>query len=148
MNRPAGERSFPHVTRANPYAVPRPARAAGGVGPYGKQRTFMRKPGVFSLRGLRNFKFCIIISAIYNSMEKEGAGGSRRRGCSMALERVTSRKTPLIVRLRALASDGAFRRAEGEYLCDGHKLLTEALEKGAELRCVLWKEARGDAALP
>ena len=51
----------------------------------------------------------------------------------MAVERITSRKNPLIVRLRSLANDGAFRRAEGEYLCDGHKLLTEALEKGADV---------------
>ena len=56
------------------------------------------------------------------------------------LQELTSRKNATIVRLRALAADGAFRRAEGEYLCDGEKLLFEALEKGAELRCVLWKE--------
>ena len=56
------------------------------------------------------------------------------------LQELTSRKNATIVRLRALAADGAFRRAEGEYLCDGEKLLFEALEKGAELRSVLWKE--------
>ena len=63
-------------------------------------------------------------------------------------ERITSRKNPLILRLRALASDGGFRRAQGEYLCDGAKLLEEALDKGAELRCVLWKETPGPSALP
>jgi len=63
-------------------------------------------------------------------------------------EHITSRKNPLILRLRALASDGGFRRAEGEYLCDGHKLLAEALDKGAEVRTVLWKSAPGDMALP
>ncbi len=67
---------------------------------------------------------------------------------NMPVERITSRKNPTIVRLRALADDGAFRRAEGEYLCDGYKLLTEALDKGAELGTVLWKEKAGDAALP
>ncbi len=56
------------------------------------------------------------------------------------LQELTSRKNPTIVRLRALAADGAFRRAEGEYLCDGEKLLREALDKGAALRSVLWKE--------
>lgn len=66
----------------------------------------------------------------------------------MAVERITSRKNPLIVRLRSLANDGAFRRAEGEYLCDGHKLLTEALEKGAELRTLVWKDRPGETALP
>ena len=66
----------------------------------------------------------------------------------MRVEHITSRKNPLILRLRALGADGAFRRAEGEYLCDGAKLLTEALDKGAELRCVLWKVAAGTVALP
>lgn len=66
----------------------------------------------------------------------------------MAVERITSRKNPLIVRLRALANDGAFRRAEGEYLCDGHKLLCEALDKGAAPGTVLWKEEPGAIALP
>ena len=55
------------------------------------------------------------------------------------LQELTSRKNPTITRLRALAADGAFRRAEGEYLCDGEKLLLEAIEKGAEIRNVLWK---------
>ena len=66
----------------------------------------------------------------------------------MPLEIITSRKNPLIQRLRALAADSEFRRAEGEYLCDGHKLLTEALDKGAEIRAVLWKEKPGEEKLP
>lgn len=66
----------------------------------------------------------------------------------MVLEHITSRKNEIIQRLRALASDTAFRRAEGEYLCDGHKLLFEALDKGAQLRTVLWKETPGETALP
>ena len=55
-------------------------------------------------------------------------------------QRLTSRKNPVIQRLRALAADGALRRAEGEYLLDGRKLLLEALDKGAPLRFVLWRE--------
>ena len=66
----------------------------------------------------------------------------------MSPELITSRKNPLILRLRALAGDGAFRRAEGEYLCDGAKLLKEALEKAAQMRCVLWKGAAEDCVLP
>ena len=58
----------------------------------------------------------------------------------MDAERVSSRKNPVIVRLRTLAADAAFRRAEGEFVCDGEKLLTEALDKGAEPTLVLWKE--------
>ena len=65
-----------------------------------------------------------------------------------AVEHITSRKNPLILRLRALSTDGAFRRAEGEYLCDGHKLLKEALDKGAELRTVRWKGRAGETPLP
>lgn len=60
----------------------------------------------------------------------------------MMAERLVSRKNQYIIRLRALASDSAFRREEGEYLCDGRKLLLEALDKGAEIRSVLW---RGEA---
>ncbi len=66
----------------------------------------------------------------------------------MAVEHITSRKNAIIQRLRTLAADAAFRREQGEYLCDGHKLLAEALDKGAELRCVLWKERPGKTALP
>jgi len=64
------------------------------------------------------------------------------------VEHITSRKNPLILRLRALSADGAFRRAEGEYLCDGHKLLSEALDKGTEIRTVLWKGTAGEIPLP
>lgn len=55
------------------------------------------------------------------------------------MEKITSRKNAYIGRLRALANDGEFRRQEGEYLCDGLKLLHEALQKGALVRSVLWK---------
>ena len=58
----------------------------------------------------------------------------------MGIETIRSRKNQTIARLRLLAADGAFRREQGEYLCDGIKLLQEALEQGAELRSVLWKE--------
>lgn len=73
---------------------------------------------------------------------------SERETRGMAVEHITSRKNAQILRLRALSADGAFRRAEGEYLCDGHKLLAEALDKNAELRCVLWKERPGNVPLP
>lgn len=57
----------------------------------------------------------------------------------MGIEAISSRKNQHIVRLRSLAADGAFRREQGEYLCDGIKLLREALAQGADLRTVLWK---------
>ncbi len=55
------------------------------------------------------------------------------------METVSSRKNATIRHLRALASDAAYRRAAGEYLCDGRKTLEEALQYGAEVRTVLWK---------
>ena len=55
------------------------------------------------------------------------------------MENISSRKNPYIMHLRALANDAELRRRESEYLCDGHKLLAEALEKGAKVRTVLWK---------
>ena len=42
--------------------------------------------------------------------------------------------------LRSLANDAELRRETREYLCDGYKLLEEALQKGAVIRSVLWKE--------
>jgi len=63
-------------------------------------------------------------------------------------EELRSRQNPTVRRLRAMASDPAFRRAEGEYLCDGGKLLAEAIDKGAEIRCVLWKERAEAVSLP
>lgn len=60
------------------------------------------------------------------------------------MEFISSRKNSYIMRLRALANDAELRRQEGEYLCDGHKLLAEALQKGAKLRSVLWKGEAGD----
>ena len=64
------------------------------------------------------------------------------------IEVLRSRQNPTVRRLRALAADAALRRAEGEYLCDGGKLLREALDKGAALRCVLWKGAPEALPLP
>ncbi len=53
------------------------------------------------------------------------------------MERITSRKNRLIVHMRALGSDRACRRAAGEYLCEGEKLLREALACGAVIGDVL-----------
>ncbi|MDO4750085.1 MAG: RNA methyltransferase [Eubacteriales bacterium] len=40
--------------------------------------------------------------------------------------------------LRRLQNDRSYRRQEGEYVCDGLKLLREAIVCGAELGSVLW----------
>ena len=59
----------------------------------------------------------------------------------MDAERISSRKNKYIAHLRALASDAEYRYACAEYLCDGMKLLAEALDKGARVQSVLWKDA-------
>ena len=59
----------------------------------------------------------------------------------MDAERISSRKNKYIAHLRALASDADYRYACAEYLCDGIKLLSEALDKGARVQSVLWKDA-------
>lgn len=56
------------------------------------------------------------------------------------METLTSRKNAYIRHLRALGSDAAYRREAGEYLCDGVKTLKEALQFGAAVKSVLWKE--------
>ncbi len=43
------------------------------------------------------------------------------------METITSRKNPLCIRLRRLGTEGKYRRETGEFLCDGPKLLNEAL---------------------
>lgn len=59
------------------------------------------------------------------------------------MECITSRKNPYIAHLRALGRDNAARRACGEYVCDGLKLLREAMQSGARVTSVLWS---GDPA--
>lgn len=49
------------------------------------------------------------------------------------MERITSRRNPLITRLRRLGTDKKARRAEGLFLCEGDKLVGEALRWGAEV---------------
>lgn len=60
------------------------------------------------------------------------------------MEKITSRHNSYIRTLRELAADGACRRERGEYLCDGAKLLREALACGAYVRSVLWREEARD----
>ena len=64
------------------------------------------------------------------------------------MEKISSRKNAYIRHVRLLASDGAYRREKGEYLCDGMKTLREALAFGARVTSVLWKERAEDCLLP
>lgn len=66
------------------------------------------------------------------------------------MEKITSRKNAFITHLRTLASDAGYRREQAEFLCDGLKLLSEAMDCGAEILSILWKEdgAAGSSACP
>lgn len=62
------------------------------------------------------------------------------------MEQITARKNRIITHFRNLAADGAYRWEAGEFLCDGEKLLREALNSGAEVRTILWAEKPAFAA--
>lgn len=64
------------------------------------------------------------------------------------MEEISSRKNAYIRHVRALASDGAYRREQGEFLCDGMKTLREALAYGARVTSVMWKERAEAIELP
>lgn len=67
--------------------------------------------------------------------------GKQRNCCVLRnMEKLTSRKNPLIRHLRLLGTDSAYRREAGEYVLDGVKLLQEAMRFGAEIGTVLWAE--------
>lgn len=53
------------------------------------------------------------------------------------MEKITSRQNKTVSHLRALGRDRRYRDECGEYLCDGEKLLDEALKWNAEISCVL-----------
>ena len=72
----------------------------------------------------------------------------KQRKAGLLLETITSRKNAYIRHVRLLASDGSYRRQQGEYLCDGVKTLQEALAFGARVTSVLWKEKAGEILFP
>ena len=53
------------------------------------------------------------------------------------MEHITSRQNALMTHIRKLNASRAYRRASGEYLCDGVKLLEEALRWNAPLKTVV-----------
>jgi len=64
------------------------------------------------------------------------------------METISSRKNPYIKHIRALASEKEYRQECCEYICDGLKLLKEALYFGAEISSVLWKDKAETFELP
>lgn len=53
------------------------------------------------------------------------------------MEKITSRKNKIVQHFRWLGRDRAYRQECGEYVCDGVKLLEEALKWGAQITAVL-----------
>ena len=56
------------------------------------------------------------------------------------MDRLTSRKNPVIRQLRALGRERSARAEAGLFVGDGEKLLREAIQCGAEIDTVLWAE--------
>lgn len=56
------------------------------------------------------------------------------------MQLLRSRQNPVIAHMRKLGTDRAYRTACGEFLCDGEKLLREALKWHAEITAILWAE--------
>ena len=61
------------------------------------------------------------------------AGKPERAG----VEWITSRKNSLITYVRKLAGSRSFRRQNGQFLCDGGKMLTEALKWDARIEVLI-----------
>ena len=66
----------------------------------------------------------------------------------MHIETITSRQNPLMTHLRKLAASRSYRRKSGEYLCDGTKLLDEALKWGAPVQTAVFSDGVDIPALP
>ena len=62
------------------------------------------------------------------------------------MEQLTSRQSAMIRFVRELARDRDARETQGMFLCDGDKLLAEAMRSGAELCHVFWRESRDEMA--
>ena len=53
------------------------------------------------------------------------------------MEKITSRRNPLCIHIKKLGSDSSYRKSRGQFLCDGIKLLEDAVTCGAEICTVL-----------
>jgi len=63
------------------------------------------------------------------------------------VERITGRKNSICVHAKNLGKDSSYRKAKGEFLCDGRKLLDEAVKNNAPITAVFTTEDL-KAALP
>lgn len=53
------------------------------------------------------------------------------------MERITSRRNPICVHMKRLGESRGYRQEHGQFLCDGIKLLEEAVQSGVEVMAVL-----------
>ena len=53
------------------------------------------------------------------------------------MEKITSRGNPLCVHIRKLGKSNSYRERHGQFLCDGGKLLDEAIAAGADVVTIL-----------
>ena len=60
------------------------------------------------------------------------------------MERITSKSNQLMVQIRKLVSDRKHRRRDGLMVCEGPKMLGEALRWGASLDTVVWEEGAAE----
>lgn len=58
------------------------------------------------------------------------------------MEQITSRTNALITRIRKLTAERKHRRREGVMVCEGPKMLAEALRWGAALDTVVWEAGK------
>ena len=58
------------------------------------------------------------------------------------MRRIESKDNPLIRRLSRLAGERKFRRAQGEMVCEGEKMLREAIASGVSVREIVLGETR------
>ncbi|MBR0351994.1 MAG: RNA methyltransferase [Oscillospiraceae bacterium] len=59
------------------------------------------------------------------------------------MDKITSRKNPLIAHIRKLSASREYRSLCGEYVCEGATLLDEARASSAEITSVIWCGSAG-----
>ena len=56
------------------------------------------------------------------------------------MEKITSRTNPLITHIRKLTTDRKYRRSQGQMVCEGPKMLAEAIKWGADIQVLVFQE--------
>lgn len=64
------------------------------------------------------------------------------------MEHITSRNNPLVLHVRKLVAERKYRQGQGQVLCEGPKMLEEALRWGARLEVLIGEEGYVPPMLP